>query len=169
MSTIHLKVKIFSKPQIRSYIVRTRFVHHPPEDQNNFQAQIRSNIVSTWHVPTFGCNSSRHQPATACNCNPFWNSCLTRSTLFNTLAGATKTCRIHLDRRLPATSHLGWRQWWRCLIHVPPGQLHQHQHHWHHLHYSLCHPIVQGVFFLHWYPPKKLKYGKPRLGESTLT
>ena len=25
---------------------------------------------------------------------------------------------------------------------------------------------VQGVFF-HWYPPKK--YGKPRLGESTLT
>ena len=29
--------------------------------------------------------------------------------------------------------------------------------------------IIQGVFFLHWYPPKKLKYGKPRLGESTLT
>ena len=28
--------------------------------------------------------------------------------------------------------------------------------------------IIQGVFF-HWYPPKKLKYGKPRLGESTLT
>ena len=28
--------------------------------------------------------------------------------------------------------------------------------------------FVQGVFF-HWYPPKKLKYGKPRLGESTLT
>ena len=27
---------------------------------------------------------------------------------------------------------------------------------------------TQGVFF-HWYPPKKLKYGKPRLGESTLT
>ena len=27
---------------------------------------------------------------------------------------------------------------------------------------------VQGVFS-HWYPPKKLKYGKPRLGESTLT
>ena len=26
---------------------------------------------------------------------------------------------------------------------------------------------IQGVF--HWYPPKKLKYGKPRLGESTLT
>ena len=26
---------------------------------------------------------------------------------------------------------------------------------------------VQGVFFLHWYPPKKLKYGKPRLREST--
>ena len=25
------------------------------------------------------------------------------------------------------------------------------------------------VFFLNWYPPKKLKYGKPRLGESTLT
>ena len=23
--------------------------------------------------------------------------------------------------------------------------------------------------FFHWYPPKKLKYGKPRLGESTLT
>ena len=33
------------------------------------------------------------------------------------------------------------------------------------------HPFVkylQGVFF-NWYPPKKLKYGKPRLGESTLT
>ena len=29
--------------------------------------------------------------------------------------------------------------------------------------------IIQGVFFLHWYPPKKLKYGKPRLGVSTLT
>ena len=28
--------------------------------------------------------------------------------------------------------------------------------------------IIQGGFF-HWYPPKKLKYGKPRLGESTLT
>ena len=25
-----------------------------------------------------------------------------------------------------------------------------------------------GCFF-HWYPPKKLKYVKPRLGESTLT
>ena len=28
--------------------------------------------------------------------------------------------------------------------------------------------FIQGVFF-HWYPPKKLKYGKPRLGGSTLT
>ena len=28
--------------------------------------------------------------------------------------------------------------------------------------------IIQGGFF-HWYPPKKLKYGKLRLGESTLT
>ena len=27
---------------------------------------------------------------------------------------------------------------------------------------------LQGVFF-NWYPPKKLKYGKHRLGESTLT
>ena len=27
---------------------------------------------------------------------------------------------------------------------------------------------IQGDFF-HWYPPKKLKYGKPRLGDSTLT
>ena len=34
------------------------------------------------------------------------------------------------------------------------------------LHYQLM--IIQGVFF-NWYPPKKLKYGKPRLGESTLT
>ena len=25
------------------------------------------------------------------------------------------------------------------------------------------------VFFLHWASPKKLKYGKPRLGDSTLT
>ena len=29
-----------------------------------------------------------------------------------------------------------------------------------------CH--IQGDFF-HWYPPKKLKYGKPRLGGSRLT
>ena len=28
--------------------------------------------------------------------------------------------------------------------------------------------IIQGVVF-NWYPPKKLKYGKPRLGESTAT
>ena len=28
--------------------------------------------------------------------------------------------------------------------------------------------LIQGDFF-HWYPSKKLKYGKPRLGESTLT
>ena len=27
---------------------------------------------------------------------------------------------------------------------------------------------LQGVF-LNWYPPKKLKYGKPKLGVSTLT
>ena len=27
---------------------------------------------------------------------------------------------------------------------------------------------MTGCFF-HWYPPKKLKYGKPRLGKSTLT
>ena len=33
---------------------------------------------------------------------------------------------------------------------------------------SVVLPIIQGVFF-NWYPPKKLKYGKPRLGESTLT
>ena len=31
-----------------------------------------------------------------------------------------------------------------------------------------CHSQNTGCFF-HWYPPKKLKYGKPRLGESTLT
>ena len=29
--------------------------------------------------------------------------------------------------------------------------------------------IYTGCFFSHWYPPKKLKYGKPRLGESTST
>ena len=27
---------------------------------------------------------------------------------------------------------------------------------------------IKGVFF-NWYPPKKLKYGKPRLGASMLT
>ena len=31
----------------------------------------------------------------------------------------------------------------------------------------LC--FIYRVFFSHLYPPKKLKYGKPRLGESTLT
>ena len=29
--------------------------------------------------------------------------------------------------------------------------------------------ITYRVFSLHWAYPKKLKYGKPRLGESTLT
>ena len=28
---------------------------------------------------------------------------------------------------------------------------------------------IYRVFFFHWYPIKKVKYGKPRLGESTLT
>ena len=32
----------------------------------------------------------------------------------------------------------------------------------------LLNDMIQGVFF-NWYPPKKLKYGKPRLGVSTLT
>ena len=31
---------------------------------------------------------------------------------------------------------------------------------------ALCN--IQGVFF-NWYPPKNLKYGKPRLGESSST
>ena len=43
------------------------------------------------------------------------------------------------------------------------------------------HPVLAGISsnpilghpntgcFFHWYPPKKLNYGKPRLGESTLT
>ena len=35
-------------------------------------------------------------------------------------------------------------------------------------HYDIQPCIIQGVFF-HWYPPKKLKYGKPGLGESTAT
>ena len=30
-------------------------------------------------------------------------------------------------------------------------------------------PTMYKVFFFNWYPPKKLKYGKPRLGESTAT
>ena len=29
--------------------------------------------------------------------------------------------------------------------------------------------IIIIMFFFNWYPPKKLKYGKPRLGESMLT
>ena len=38
-------------------------------------------------------------------------------------------------------------------------------HHW-------CHHNITNIsyrVFFHWYPPKKFKYGKPRLGESTLT
>ena len=31
------------------------------------------------------------------------------------------------------------------------------------------HVIITYRVFFHWYPPKKLKYGKPRLGESMLT
>ena len=37
----------------------------------------------------------------------------------------------------------------------------------HNIHY-IHNMDITGCFF-HWYPPKKLKYGKPRLGESTLT
>ena len=37
-----------------------------------------------------------------------------------------------------------------------------------HVRFFYSNIFVQGVFF-NWYPPKKLKYGKPRLGESTLT
>ena len=36
------------------------------------------------------------------------------------------------------------------------------------LHLSQHFCLYTGSFF-HWYPPKKLKYGKPRLGEFTLT
>ena len=35
--------------------------------------------------------------------------------------------------------------------------------------YCLFHVLYYTGCFFHWYPPKKLKYGKPRLGESTLT
>ena len=35
--------------------------------------------------------------------------------------------------------------------------------------YGLNTDSTYRVFFFHWYPPKKLKYGKPRLGESTST
>ena len=38
-----------------------------------------------------------------------------------------------------------------------------------HLSNMVCVPCKYRVFFLHWASPKKLKYGKPRLGESTLT
>ena len=38
--------------------------------------------------------------------------------------------------------------------------------HWVEEHVSV--EYIQGVFF-NWYPPKKLKYVKPRLGESTAT
>ena len=37
-----------------------------------------------------------------------------------------------------------------------------------HSHFGAERTMIQGVFF-NWYPPKKLKYGKPRLVESTLT
>ena len=37
--------------------------------------------------------------------------------------------------------------------------------HWYNMHIK---GPCTGCFF-NWYPPKKLKYGKPRLGESTLT
>ena len=42
-----------------------------------------------------------------------------------------------------------------------------HAYYDHYYHYALHNHT--GCFFSHWYPPKKLKYGKPRLGESTLT
>ena len=47
--------------------------------------------------------------------------------------------------------------------------IHAYYDHYYHyaLHIMQC-IMIQGVFS-HWYPPIKLKYGKPRLGESTLT
>ena len=38
-----------------------------------------------------------------------------------------------------------------------------------HLRDNQFHHISYRVFFLHWASPKRLKYGKPRWGESTLT
>ena len=52
--------------------------------------------------------------------------------------------------------------------HVPRigwGRAPWYCHHW-------CHHNITNIsyrVFFHWYPPKKFKYGKPRLGESTLT
>ena len=68
------------------------------------------------------------------------------------------------------------------LVHFHFHLVHFHLVHFHLLHFHLvilftftwslslrpeAHK-VQGVFF-NWYPPKKLKYGKPRLGVSMLT
>ena len=38
-----------------------------------------------------------------------------------------------------------------------------------HITYTLKNMVQMGGFFSHWYSPKKLKYGEPRLGESMLT
>ena len=51
----------------------------------------------------------------------------------------------------------------RGQIYMPP----QTQYRKYYKNYSLSY--IYRVFFSHWYHPKKLKYGKPRLGESTLT
>ena len=50
--------------------------------------------------------------------------------------------------------------WWWCNLFMSV-YFSVYNHHWKSIH-------IQGVFS-HWYPPKKLNYGKPRLGESTLT
>ena len=71
-----------------------------------------------------------------------------------------------------------------------PGSVDEDNHHQNHDDLCHCHPFIAGIagmyhlvniiglvehqhntgcFFFHGYPPKKLKYGTPRLGESTLT
>ena len=52
-----------------------------------------------------------------------------------------------------------WRMLIRGSVHAPDVII-QAQNRW---------VQIQGVFFFKWNPPKKLKYVKPRLGESTLT
>ena len=60
----------------------------------------------------------------------------------------------------------------KALVHYTLYTLHDTERLWCSLHiwtYTTYNLYNTGSFFLHWASPKKIKYGKPRLGESTLT
>ena len=86
-----------------------------------------------------------------------WQITWRRFALMDVSTRKRKTCLApSLEARIPQSRDILWDIMWDILWDIMIDIL------WD----IFC--DIQGVFF-NWYPPKKLKYGKPRLGESTLT